>query len=1410
MMFLSHAGEETNAARELARHFRSAGLDVWLDVERLKPGDRWMEEIEKAIRDSKAFLVYVGRSGVQRWVDNEVRVALTRNAKDPDFRIIPVLGPGAEGDSLPLFLSVHQALHADQGVPSFEDLKTLVSMVSGGAAGAVSLLSPGKAPFRGLLAFDVDDAPFFFGRDREIEELLKGLRQSSFMAVVGDSGSGKSSLVRAGLVPALHRGRFHIDHSWVESWKVVICRPGDEPKRALVEAVAELGAEMSPKEKLGFCELALRQVDHDPGNIRNVLSSVLNGPSRRLLVVDQFEEVFTLTPRLEDRLCFIDALLAAPRIDTDRPVHVLIVLRADFYSQCWQHRELPNRIAVNLYPVRRVGRDQLRAIIEKPLELAGAGAEPGLVDAILKDVGDEPGNLPLLEHALLQLWESRQRNVITHAAYLAIGRLAGAIRNHANRVIEENVEERDHVTARHVLIGLTQLGEGTEDTRRRLTIGQLLASGVDSGSCERVLKTLVEYRLVTSSGQDPSGELSKETTIEVAHETLIREWPLLRSWIDADRERLRFERGLLADAEEWAGKLSRDTGGLLRGVRLKQAEEWARRSPRDLHPSIREYLKASVSARELAERDERQNRRAALESTLQLRGEAEARAEAEKRVAQESRQRETEAQDARRKTQQISRILGIATIVSIVLLAYTYWGKRVTESHELAARSRLFLPTDPGAALRLAVHAGERYPTAVAEQALHDSLAAQRLRTVFNHTANIHQASLSADETMVVTASDDGAQVWDVRTGKLTNNLIGHPKNVIDAVFALDGSRILTLGSQDGIRMWRTDTGTSIRAQNATLGSRSFSLSPDGKLLLLATGGNVSIVDLASGEQAGPPLETHQDKVFFCAFSPKGSKILTISPDGVRIWERSTRRLVVGPLAKTGTAQRAAFSPDESKIVTVEQSERKAEIWEVETGRKLQELPHPLSWPLDAVFSPDSARVITAYSGHGFPIWDVRDGSQIGVLGAGLDRGGTMSTDSYVSFSPDGRTILTCGEDDAARLWDAQTGSLRAELRDSAVNVARASFSKDGRLVLTSGGKNAAVWDSGADSMTLSNQTETTSLAFAPNDSALISAGDGMRFWNVATGSQAKTVQMRSEAILGLSLSKDASRILARSAAGCDLVDAGSGAILWTIPVPNASDAVLCADGSRFATIGGDRKALLWDAVKKQLIGPLLEHGTTGATFSPDSSLVAVAGMNKTGGIWNAADGTLIAKLTNIGTYEITGIRFFPDGSALIGTGNDGLMQVWDSKTGASLSTIGSTRSEWFTSIDISKDGSQLVTAARWGDKTSASVWDVKSGRLVQNMIQPGMRAAMFSPSAETVLAISYDGIGIWATSSGRELARFDNPGVRDAAFSPSGELIAVASADKLIRIYPVRYQQWLDVANRRLPPGFIVGEKIP
>ena len=613
-LFLSHAGEDTAAVKELAARLRQGGVKVWLDADELRPGDDWMQALEDALDASDAFAVYIGRSGIGRWIGREVRVALDRNAKDPRFRFIPILGPGADPESLPRFAAQHHWLDLREGEPEPKEVRKLVASLLSRPAEAVSLLPPGEPPFRGLLTFRAEHAHLFFGRDRETAELLERLRSSPFLAVIGDSGSGKSSLVRAGLVPALHRGHFRDAASVSATWRVAVIQPGRDPFRSLADGLLDLLPEAGPAERMRTLQACNDLLAEGTRGLCSAVAAMMPGGERTLLVIDQFEEVFTQSRDPDERDRFIDTLLAASSCDGERPLHTVVTLRADFYSHCFEHPRLPEVLSTSQYAVRAIAPETLAEVIEKPASLAGIGLEPGLAEAILFDLGEGPGNLPLLEHTLLQLWKRRTGDTLTHASYEEIGRVQGALEHHAEEVYG-GFSATEKKVARQLLLGLVVPTENAGPARRRARLAEVLPAGDSAAAAAAVLARLVDERLLMVRGtsgaatriEEPAERGSgrgedeerpepgqNDSEIEVTHEALLRGWRRLGAWLAEDREFLFWRQRVSAAFEAWRESAG-DQGALLRGAPLAEARHWLETRGEDLSEEGRAFIRASTA-----------------------------------------------------------------------------------------------------------------------------------------------------------------------------------------------------------------------------------------------------------------------------------------------------------------------------------------------------------------------------------------------------------------------------------------------------------------------------------------------------------------------------------------------------------------------------------------------------------------------------------------------------------------------------------------------------------------------------------------------------------------------------------------------------------------------------------------------
>lgn len=441
----------------------------------------------------------------------------------------------------------------------------------------------GQPPYKGLAHFDVADFDHFYGRDGVTADLIQNLHQYNFLAIVGASGSGKSSVVRAGLIPVL-QGKKQLEGILLpdgsSDWSIRILTPTDSPLLSLATVLSD-----SVDEAMRMRDLYAEKADGLKTHGRFFLQK--NGGDKLFIFVDQFEELFTQCKDRTERQAFVDNLITAAQ----GPVIVIITLRADFYAQCAQFEKLRHILSHQQLYLGPMNKKELRQAVELPATRYGWKFESGLVDLLLEDVGDEPGALPLLSHALLETWQRREGVTMTLTGYVASGGIRGAIAETAESVFQQRLTPEQRPIARAIFLRLTELGEGTQDTRRRASFSELITRSTNEDVIDTVLSVLTDARLVMVD----LAEGGSEKTIEVTHEALIREWPTLREWLNESRDDLRQHRQITADTLNWV-KYGRDDGLLYRGVRLGNALKWMGGNVQQMSRLERQFIETSHQA----------------------------------------------------------------------------------------------------------------------------------------------------------------------------------------------------------------------------------------------------------------------------------------------------------------------------------------------------------------------------------------------------------------------------------------------------------------------------------------------------------------------------------------------------------------------------------------------------------------------------------------------------------------------------------------------------------------------------------------------------------------------------------------------------------------------------------------------
>ncbi len=586
---LDHAIVE-RVAKELATRQCKCFVDRWY----LQPGRDWIEALERALSSSRAMAMFIGPHGMGRWQQRERAWGQNREVEVETYSFIPVLLPGCEP---PLgFMKNFMWVDLRDNPADLRQLDALAAAIRGEPVNPdeAPLRREAICPYRGLLAFREEDSEFFFGRQKYTDDLVELVQHHSMVAVTGASGSGKSSVVRAGLVPRLrHRGDGDV-------WDILTLLPKENPLHSLAGVFLPLvepdltGIDLIRKRKaladdleharVPLWDLAMEGLKQQPGT------------DRLLLVVDQWEELYTNCKSDNQRNRFIMELLESTSRENS-PLSVVLTVRWDFYGQILNHRLLLDRLQHSRLDLGPMNRDELRSAIEEPGNKVGLTFQDGLADRILDDAGDEPGRLPLLEFVLEELWKSRRGDgQLTHEAYGKLGRLTGAIATRAEAIFT-HLSREEQTAAESLFRGLVQAGSKTEeDTRRRADLARLDATS------QQVARKLADQRLLVTTRTQTSSvaaaavadnSIAAGETVEVAHEELLRRWDRLKQWVNKDREFLQW-RSRLAPL---LGAYQRDpVTALLRGHALQESRTYVPSRSAELDKSERNFVEASQNA----------------------------------------------------------------------------------------------------------------------------------------------------------------------------------------------------------------------------------------------------------------------------------------------------------------------------------------------------------------------------------------------------------------------------------------------------------------------------------------------------------------------------------------------------------------------------------------------------------------------------------------------------------------------------------------------------------------------------------------------------------------------------------------------------------------------------------------------
>ncbi|MCT7962171.1 CHAT domain-containing protein [Laspinema sp. D1] len=1129
-----------------------------------------------------------------------------------------------------------------------------------------------ECPFPGLSSFgDKRYHKFFFGRDELIKDFKKELSKDNFLAVIGTSGSGKSSVVLAGLIPQMKEEEPHLTWAYLT--------PSREP-------IAQLD----------------RRLER--------LSKVTDGPS--VLVVDQFEELFTLCENKETRQEFIEKLLKFAQRHK-----VVITMRADFLGECTFYPDLRKRIETRQKLVGPMEASELVIAMKMQADSAGLRFEAGLSNAILNEVQGEPGAMPLLQYALQELWKRRHGRWLCDEEYQAIGRVHQAIAKTANDFYH-NLPESEQPQVQNIFLRLTRLdesagsGENRRDTRRRVELEDLVTSESDLDGTKKLVQQLAGEgaRLVVTSRNETTNRLE----VEVAHEALIRHWPLLQEWLDQNRNDLQLRESIARAAQDWQKhqeQLDRDVYLIHHGGRLEDAESlWKQPRSVRLNPLEAEYVRACVELRDRLRKQEQQRRQRQLFAATgaaficggfaMFAGYQWRKAEIQQieSFVQSSAYRLAthQALDAR-----------ISSLQAKKLLTKSFWQKVWPEADlEKKVTDTLYQSAYSGLELnRLKSRQGKISAMSVNRDGLVATGGSDGITRLWNtegkllHELNPRQQSeefgsqelnnvaFSPDGTLLATAGDDGfAHIWNI-SGKLVATLKGHKGPVKRVRFSPDGKLVATGGEDGTARLWNT-SGKQLHQFKEHEGLvNSVVFSPDGKLL--ATGGwekTINLWDTATGNLV-TSLEGHEGMAEI-AFSPDG-RLASGGDDGIiTLWDSSLWLLYEHSLDQEKVTS-LGFSPDGS--LAVGGSNGTLRVWDT-SGTQLYEV-----------------------KGH--------EGAVQGVI-----------------FSPDGHLLATGGADGTACIWDT-FGNQWTKLPGHQGGVQNMVFSSDAHFFVTSGyERTARIWDTSDETLGIINrhQGEVNSLAFSA-DGRLASGGDDgiARIWD-SSGNLLSQLKAHPDWLLSVAFSPDG-RLATGGSEGITRIWDPSGKLLQELKGHQGwvRAVAFSPDGALLATGGYDGTVRLWDRSSKEVIKIKGHKGLVRTVmFSPNGQLLATGGEDGITRIWNTSGQRL--KELDGDQGEINSVAFSPNEGFLATGGNDGMARIWDTQ-GQEITNFQGSEGR-LMSVAFSPDGRSLATG---GEEGTVRIWDIDGNKELHTLKRHEglVMSVAFSPDGSLLASGGIDSV---------------------------------------------------------------------
>jgi WD40 repeat protein/DNA-binding SARP family transcriptional activator len=1370
-------------------HLRGAArFEAWMIIEREALNRRAVEAFHLLVD------FYLRRQRYTAGIDAATRLlALEPLDEGAHRRLMELLArAGRRSTALAQYEQCRELLRAELGLEPNEETQHLYEKILGGA---FELVTPPprkiQSPYKGLASFTEDDAPLFFGRENLIALLLARLGGAGaepwsrrFLAVVGPSGSGKSSLVRAGLLPALRRvGQGDLPSAaWQHS---VVMVPGAEPLTALA---AGLGGPLHLPD-----DVLLARLRSDTGALAKIFAQRSPAQGGVLLVIDQLEEVYTLASETERRQ-MTAALVQAIRAPGGL-LGIVVALRADYYARPLYHAELGSIFHERAQVVVPMSSEELRRTIVGPADLVGLAVEPALAAALVADARRTQSALPLLQYALAELFEMREGLTLTVGAYRELGGLAGAL---AGRVesIYSNLDPAQKLATRQIFLRLvmpTDIATDAPDTGRRVPLADLRDLASDVTIFDTVIQLFSRHRFLRLD-HDPA---TQEPSVELAHEALLEAWNRLRIWVNEAREALYRHRRLESLAETWE-EAGRDASYLLRGRQLAQFEDLSvpvkltalstgtMGVVGNVDPEVDIPVVAALAPPGAAFLSPTglvlgATESAYLEASLQERA-----AVKQREAARRAREAELEWRIHRRQ-RVLTWVLTVATVIALSLAGFALTQRRralisrrraertadVARSLNLASNARIVLSESDGdLALKLALEANQLPdPPPQARLMLAEAAYAPGTRRrLEGHTAPVEGVVVLPDGLRALSASADHTLIlWDLVSGTELRRFEGHTDVVHDVVLLAGGTMALSASADGSLILWDIERG-------------------EARHTLTGHGGAIWSVDVSPGCES--PEST-------------GCLALSGSADGaLMVWD-------LAALRSTGAA---------AMLHRLEGHE--GTVYSVAIG-------------------PDGRRALSGSADRSVILWDLARGEQLRTM-TGIDdtiTGSQQALGHYngvwgVAFRPDGLSALSASQDESVIWWDLETGQVITRF-DVDAGVFSIALSRDGRRALLGTLDNRLLFldvERGDFLRELRGHTgRLLDVAFTPDETGALtgSATGALRLWNLHHGGELRRLAYDDPpdpAACDVAVSPDGKLGLTGLWTGeISLWDYASGEeirrlrghtqmVFGGVHFLPGERRVVSGAGDIFA-VSTDNTVRLWDVETGEELQRMAEHTDKiwDSDVSPDGRWVASGSHDGTLRLWHIASGE-DKVLLDVYPQGVRSVAFSPDGDVLaVGLAKGGSstpdysVRVLEVETGREVRRLEG-HSEFVSGLAFSPDGALILSGSH--DQT-AILWDGASGKLHHRLIGHtcGILAVAFSPDGGLALTGDTDGsLLLWDVHSGLALRHYGGifkPAV-GVVFTPEGETFLTASDDDAVHEFRIDHGQaalldWI-AANRYVP----------